>query len=135
MSPMPPLPARLSRTNRSVGALNSGNTAQQATRTPAQRTRVNFPWEVDDAGAPAGTRARRAIRVDPGRACKRAWRPLAYCMTRMSSSRLCGAFCLARRMLRDGGKRELSMTDLWILALIAGLYAATAGFVRLCDRM
>lgn len=33
------------------------------------------------------------------------------------------------------GQRELSMTDLVILALMLGLYVVTAGFVRLCDRM
>jgi len=27
------------------------------------------------------------------------------------------------------------MTDLWIFALTLGLYAAGAGFVRLCERM
>jgi hypothetical protein len=31
--------------------------------------------------------------------------------------------------------RSTRMTDLWILALTLGLYAAGAGFVRLCERM
>ena len=41
---------------------------------------------------------------------------------------------LARRMLWLA-PRSTRMTDLWILALTLGLYAAGAGFVRLCERM
>jgi hypothetical protein len=44
---------------------------------------------------------------------------------------------LARRLARpmlEGGQ-ETSMTDLLIVALTLALFAATVGFVRLCERM